>query len=50
MVEEIALRNEITPAVRFGGLVEPGAFAISILVFPISVVGLIIRRLRARRS
>jgi len=50
MVEEIALRNEITPAVRFGGLVEPVAFAISILVFPISVVGLIIRRLRARRS
>ena len=50
MVEEIALRNEITPAVMFGGLVEPMAFAISIILFPISIIGLSIRRLKARRS
>lgn len=50
MVEEIALRNEITPAVMFGGLVEPIAFAISIILFPISIIGLSIRRLKARRS
>ena len=50
MVEEIALRNEITPAVMFGGLVEPLAFAISLLLFPIAVFGLVIRRLRAKRS
>jgi len=50
MVEEIALRDEITPAVMFGGLVEPISFAISMLLFPISVIGLLIRRLRAKRS
>ncbi len=50
MVEEIALRNEITPAVMFGGLVEPLAFAFSLILFPISFIGLSIRRLKARRS
>ena len=50
MVEEIALRNEITPAVMFGGLVEPLAFAISLILFPISFVGLLVRRLKAKRS
>lgn len=50
MVEEIALRNEITPAVMYGGLVEPLAFAISLILFPISMIGLSIRRLKARSS
>ena len=50
MVEEIALRDEITPAVMFGGFVEPIAFAISLILFPISVIGLVFRRLKARRS
>ena len=50
MVEEIALRNEITPAVMFGGFVEPIAFAISLILFPISVIGLVFSRLKARRS
>jgi apolipoprotein N-acyltransferase len=50
MVEEIALRKEITPAVMFGGYVEPIAFGIGIVLFPIAVVGLIIRRIRAKRS
>ena len=50
MVEEIALRNEITPAVMFGGLVEPLAFAISLILFPISFIGLAVRRMRAKRS
>ncbi len=50
MVEEIALRNEITPAVMFGGLIEPLAFAFSLILFPISFIGLSIRRLKARRS
>ena len=50
MVEEIALRNEITPAVLFGGLVEPLAFAISLILFPISFIGLAVRRMRAKRS
>jgi apolipoprotein N-acyltransferase len=50
MVEEIALRNEITPAVMFGGYVEPLAFAISLLLFPLSLVGLFVRRLKAKRS
>jgi hypothetical protein len=50
MVEEIALRNEITPAVMFGGLIEPLTFAISLILFPISFIGLSIRRLKARRS
>ena len=50
MVEEIALRNEITPAVMFGGFVEPIAFALSLIFFPISVIGLVFRRLKARRS
>lgn len=50
MVEEIALRKEITPAVMFGGLVEPLAFSISLILFPISFLGLALRRLRAKRS
>ena len=50
MVEEIALRNEITPAVMFGGLVEPLAFTISLILFPISFIGLAVRRMRAKRS
>jgi apolipoprotein N-acyltransferase len=50
MVEEIALRKEITPAVMFGGLVEPIAFAISLVLFPLAIVGLIRRRLKAKRS
>lgn len=50
MVEEIALRNEITPAVAFGKYVEPGAFAFAILLFPISIIGLTLRRLKAKRS
>jgi apolipoprotein N-acyltransferase len=50
MVEEIALRNEITPAVMFGGFVEPIAFAISLILFPISFIGLVFRQLKARRS
>jgi apolipoprotein N-acyltransferase len=50
MVEEIALRKEITPAVMFGGYVEPIAFVISLVLFPIALVGLTIRRIRAKRS
>jgi apolipoprotein N-acyltransferase len=50
MVEEIALRDEITPAVRFGRYVEPTSFAIALLLFPIAVIGLTIRRLKAKRS
>ncbi len=50
MVEEIALRDEITPAVVFGKHVEPASFAISVLLFPVSIVGLTIRRLKAKRS
>ena len=50
MVEEIALRKEITPAVMFGGLVEPTAFVLTLLLLPLAVVGLIRRRLKARRS
>jgi apolipoprotein N-acyltransferase len=49
MVENIALRNEVTPAVMFGGYVEPLAFAISVLLFPGAVIGLSIRRMRAKR-
>jgi len=50
MVEEIALRDEITPAVRFGRYVEPTSFAIALLLFPIAVIGLTVRRLKAKRS
>ncbi len=50
MVQDIALRNEITPAVAYGKYVEPGAFLIAMLLFPISVIGLTIRRLKAKRS
>jgi apolipoprotein N-acyltransferase len=50
MVEEIALRKEITPAVMFGGLVEPSAFVLTLLLFPLAIVGMIRRRLKARRS
>jgi apolipoprotein N-acyltransferase len=50
MVEEIALRKEITPAVLFGGYVEPIAFGIGLVLFPIAVLGLIIRRFKAKRS
>ena len=50
MVEEIALRKEITPAVMFGGYVEPIAFGIGTVLFPIAAVGLIIRRVRSKRS
>jgi apolipoprotein N-acyltransferase len=50
MVEEIALRDEITPAVLFGKYVEPSAFALSVLLFPIAIVGLVINRIKANRS
>ena len=50
MVEEIALRNEITPAVRFGGFIEPFAFWLSVLLITASVVGLALRKLKAKRS
>jgi apolipoprotein N-acyltransferase len=50
MVEEIALRKEITPAVMFGGYIEPIAFGLGVLLFPISALGLIFRRIRAKRS
>ena len=50
MVEEIALRDEITPAVVFGKYVEPASFALSLLLFPVSVFGLLLRRLKAKRS
>jgi hypothetical protein len=50
MVEEIALRDEITPAVLFGKYVEPSAFALSVLLFPIAIVGLVINRIKAKRS
>jgi apolipoprotein N-acyltransferase len=50
MVEEIALRNEITPAVRFGRYIEPTAFALALMLFPIAVIGLAIRRWKVKRS
>lgn len=50
MVEEIALRDEITPAVMYGRYVEPISFAIACLLFPIGIVGLTLRRLKAKRS
>jgi len=50
MIEDIALRDEITPAVAFGKYVEPGSFALSLLLFPTAVIGLVIRRLKAKRS
>jgi len=50
MVEEIALREEITPAVLFGKYVEPSAFAMSVILFPIAIVGLVIRRMKVKRS
>lgn len=49
MVEDIALRNEITPAVMFGGYIEPAAFVISSILFPVALLGSLIRRLRAKK-
>lgn len=50
MVEDIPLREEITPAVKYGRYVDPISIALALLLFATSVVGLITRRLRARRS
>ena len=50
MVEDIALRDEITPAVLVGRYVEPLAFIASLLLFSIAVTGLTLRRLKAKRS
>ena len=49
MVEEIALRNEITPAVMFGGYIEPASFAISLILFPVAFFGLAFRRFRSKK-
>ena len=50
MVEEIALRHEYTPAILIGGYVEPLAFAITVFAFPIALLSLLLRRLKAKRS
>ena len=49
MVEEIALRNEITPAVMFGGYIEPASFAISLILFPVALLSGAIRRFRTKK-
>lgn len=49
MVEDIALRNEITPAVMFGGYIEPASFAISLILFPLAFFGLAFRRFRSKK-
>jgi apolipoprotein N-acyltransferase len=50
MVEEIALRDELTPAVVFGKYVEPSAAAMSMAMFFLSIASLTRRRFKARLS
>jgi len=51
MVKDIPLRTDITPAVAFGRYVEPATFWLSILLFPIAIVGnFVARRKRKKQS
>ena len=50
MVSDISLRNDVTPAVMFGRYIEPGAFIFSSILFPVSIIGLIINRRKRKRS
>jgi apolipoprotein N-acyltransferase len=50
MVSEIALRNDITPAVRFGRYFEDAAFILTMILFPIAVVGLTVSKRRKKIS
>jgi apolipoprotein N-acyltransferase len=50
MVQDIPLRNEITPAVQYGRYLEPISMVIASLLLVVSAIGLVIRRLRSKRS
>ena len=50
MVSDVALRNDITPAVKYGRYVEGAAFDLVLVIFPIAVVGLILQRRRKKKS
>lgn len=50
MVADIPLRNQRTPAVIYGRYIEPSAFAISLAIFPVAIVGNILRRRKRKKS
>jgi len=50
MVQDIPLRDEITPAVQYGRYLEPISMVIALLLLVVSAIGLVIRRLRSKRS
>ena len=50
MVSDIALRNDITPAIRYGRYVEPVSFFLTLILFPLAVVGLIRQKRRKKSS
>jgi len=50
MVANIPLRDNLTPAVRFGRYIEPTSFAIAALLFPIAVIGNIVLRRRRKKQ
>lgn len=50
MVSEIALRDDITPAVRFGRYFEEASFFLAIAMFSIAVVGLTVSKRRKKTS
>jgi len=50
MVKDIPLRDEITPAVKYGRYLESTSMVIALFLLAASVIGLIANRLRAKRS
>jgi apolipoprotein N-acyltransferase len=50
MVSDIALRDDITPAVKYGRYAEPASFAFAMILFPLAIVGLIIQKRRKKNS
>ena len=50
MVQDIPLRDEITPAVKYGRYLEPISMVVALLLLVVSAIGLIVLKLRARRS
>jgi apolipoprotein N-acyltransferase len=49
MVADIPLRNQRTPAVIYGRYIEPSAFAISLVLFPVAIVGNILQRRKRKK-
>jgi apolipoprotein N-acyltransferase len=50
MVKDIPLRDEVTPAIKYGRYVDPISIVLAVLLFAISSIGLIVIRVRAKRS